>query len=90
MNSEFMDSDSDDPFPSLFRQFLLVLLSLFDDALIVGLSKLGCEVPCLKVLSPIVLSGTALYLVVQFCKHGIPGLIAILQAFQQEPEGTEA
>lgn len=78
-----MDSDSEDPLPSLFRSCLPLLLSLLDDALIVGLSRLGCEAPRLKALSPIVLGCTTLYLVVQFCRHGLPGLINTWQEFQQ-------
>jgi hypothetical protein len=63
-----MDSDSEDPLPNLFRQMLLVLFSLLDDVLIVGLSRLGCHLPWLQWLSPVVITCTVLYLVVQFCR----------------------
>ncbi|QZZ21186.1 hypothetical protein J5X98_01380 [Leptothermofonsia sichuanensis E412] len=82
-----MDSDSEDPLPSLFRPCLPLLLSLLDDTLIVGLSRLGCEVPWLKALSPLVVGCTTLcttlYLVIQFYRHGLPGLINTWQEFQQ-------
>jgi hypothetical protein len=77
------DSDSEDPLPDLFRPCLPLLLSLLDDALIVGLSRLGCEVPWLKALSPLVVGCTTLYLVTQFCRHRLPGLINTWQEFQQ-------
>lgn len=76
-----MISDSESFFPSLFRQLLPFLLSLVDDALIVGLSRLGCHAPWLKSLSPIVMSCTGLYMLVQFWHHGIPKLVKMLRAF---------
>lgn len=78
-----MNSDSEDPFPSFLRQCLLLLVSLLDDALIVGLSRLGCNVPWLEALSPIVVGCTTLYFVVQFYRHGLPSLIAAWQELQQ-------
>ncbi|MBF2021499.1 MAG: hypothetical protein IGR93_15700 [Hydrococcus sp. C42_A2020_068] len=84
-----MNSDSEDPFTSLFRQFFPFLFGLLDDALIVGLSRLGCKVPWLEALSLIVISCTTMYLVIQFWKHGIPNLIAMWQEFQQQPEVSE-
>jgi hypothetical protein len=81
-----MSSNSEDPFPRLFCQLLPFLFSLIDDALILGLSRLGCEVPWLKALSPIVIGCTVLYLVVQVCKHAVPSLITAWQEFRQQPE----
>jgi hypothetical protein len=79
-----MDFASDDPFPTFLRQCLLLLVSLLDDALIVGLSRLGCNIPWLEALSPIVVGCTTLYLVVQFWRHGLPSLVAAWQEFQQQ------
>jgi|YNPMSStandDraft_2_1061718.scaffolds.fasta_scaffold162893_1 hypothetical protein len=72
-----MNLDSEDPFTGLVRQFLPFLFSLLDDALIMGLSRLGCKIPWLESLSPIIIVGTALYLTIQFCQHGLPKLITI-------------
>lgn len=84
-----MSSDSEAPFPSLFRQLLPLLFSLLDDALIVGLSRLGCDIPWLKSLSPIVMGCTALYMMVQFWHHGAPKLVEMWREFRQPSEILE-
>ncbi|MCS6814893.1 MAG: hypothetical protein NZ772_15160 [Cyanobacteria bacterium] len=81
-----MNSNSEDLLPSLLRQCCPLLLGLLDDGLIVGLSRLGCKIPWLEALSPIVISGTVLYLTIQFCQHGIPNLLCMWQAFRQQAE----
>lgn len=81
-----MVSDSEDPFnfTQLFRQLWPLLLSLLDDALIIGLSKLGCNLPWLHWLSPVVISCTVLYLVVQFCRSShAQKLVQMWQEFKQ-------
>jgi len=84
-----MSSDSEDPFPSLFRQLLPFLISLLDDALIVGLSKLGCQIPWLESLSPIVMGCTAVHMAVQFWQHGVPNLVEMWNEFRQPEPAPE-
>ncbi len=84
-----MSLDSEDPFPTLVRQLFPFLFSLLDDALIVGLSRLGCNVPWLEALSPIVMGCTGLYIAVQFWQHGLPKLIEMWQEFRQPTEALK-
>lgn len=87
-----MDSDSEDPLPNLFRQLLLLLISLLDDVLIVGVSRLGCHLPWLQWLSPVVMTCTVVYLVVQFCRSSYgQRLLQLWRAWMQglKPEPAE-
>ncbi|MBV9388612.1 MAG: hypothetical protein JOZ78_19490 [Chroococcidiopsidaceae cyanobacterium CP_BM_ER_R8_30] len=84
-----MSSDSEDPFPSLFRQLLPFLIGLLDDALVVGFSRLGCHIPWLESLSPIVMGCTALYMAVQFWHHGFPKLVEMWCEFRQPESAPE-
>jgi hypothetical protein len=59
-----MTFDSD-PFQNVLRHLFPFLFSLLDDVLIVGLSRLGCHLPWLEWLSPVVIAGTAIYFTVQ-------------------------
>ncbi|MCS7031071.1 MAG: hypothetical protein NZL92_06025 [Gloeomargarita sp. SKYG116] len=67
-------SHLEDPFSVSLRTLIPLLFGLVDDAVVVGLSRLGCTVPVLKVLSPLILSGTVFYVLVQLYSHGWPAL----------------
>jgi hypothetical protein len=84
-----MNLDSEDPFQNFFRHLFPLFFSLLDDALIVGLSRLGCNLPWLEWLSPVVIVCTALYMGVQFWCHGVPKLAQMWRKFKQEPEIVE-
>ena len=84
-----MSSDSEEPFPSLFRQLLPFLIGFLDDALIVGLSKLGCQIPWLESLSPILMGCTVLYMALQFWHHGIPRLVEMWGEFEPPEPAME-
>jgi predicted branched-subunit amino acid permease len=84
-----MNSDSEDPFPNFLKQCLPFLIGLLDDALVVGLSRLGCHVPWLESLAPIVMGCTAVYIAIQLWQHGIPKLVDLWQAYRCQPEPTE-
>jgi len=81
-----MNLDSENPFSNLFRQLFPFIFSLLDDALIVGLSRLGCNLPCLEWLSSAVMTCTALYIAVQFWHYGIPKLVQVWRKFKQKPD----
>ncbi len=74
-----MNLDSEDPLPNLFRQLFPFLFSLLDDALIIGLSRLGCHIPWLEWLSSIVMGCTALYLAVQLWRHSAAKIAQLWQ-----------
>jgi hypothetical protein len=82
--------DSEDPFSNLFRQVFPFLFGLLDDALIVGLSRMGCHLPWLEWLSPLVMTGTLLYIGVQVWNHGVPKLLQAWRNLDQEPEAVES
>lgn len=80
-----MDLDSADSF-NILRQLIPLLVSLLDDVLIVGLSRLGCNLPYLEWLSPIVITGTIVYLSVQFWQSpfGARKFNELRQKFEQK------
>lgn len=59
-----MKIKADSSNPSL-KKFLPFLLSLIDDALVLGLSRLGLHIQWLHWLSPIILMFTIVYTIVQ-------------------------
>lgn len=77
---------SENLLPNLFRQLLLLLLSLLDDTLVIGLSRLGCKLAWLEWLSPIVIAATVIYTGVQFWRHAVPRLLQLWHEFRQKPE----
>lgn len=68
------DSNLGDPLSTSFRTLILLVFGLVDDALVVGLSRLGCTIPMVKVLSPVIVGCTVLYLLIQLYRHGMPRL----------------
>jgi len=64
-----MDSNLESPLHSSLSQLLLFLLSFLDDALLLGLSRLGLNLPWLQWLNPIILSCMIMYLAVQILRH---------------------
>jgi hypothetical protein len=64
-----MDSNLESPLHSSLSQLLLFLLSFLDDALLLGLSRLGLNLPWLQWLNPIILSGMIMYWAVQILRH---------------------
>lgn len=78
----YMHSDSEDLIQTSLRlpvSYLPFLFGLMDDALIVGLSRLGCQIEWLKVLTPIVMTCTIVYLLLQVYLHGIPVLFRLMR-----------
>lgn len=80
-----MDSDSFDP-GNTWRSCLVFLVGLCDDVLIVGLSRLGCKLPLLETLSPIILTATVVYVFIQFCQHGLPVVLGWWHLWQRRPQ----
>lgn len=78
----YMHSDSEDPIqtsPRLLVSYLPFLFGLVDDVLIVGLSRLGCQIEWMKALTPIVMACTIIYLLLQVYLHGIPALFHLVR-----------
>jgi hypothetical protein len=61
--------DFENVLPGIMGQLLILLIGLLDDALLFGLSQLGCHIPGLQWLSPILCSGAFLYSIVHFWNH---------------------
>ncbi|BCX11562.1 MAG: hypothetical protein KatS3mg067_0500 [Thermosynechococcus sp.] len=53
---------------ALLQRLLPLLISLLDDALAVVLTRLGCHLPWLEQLMPVILSGVTLYVVIHGSK----------------------
>jgi len=64
-------------------QFFLFLLSFVDDALIMGLSRLGCHFSWLHWLSPVSIFCSIVYTGFQFWCHGVPKLVQMWATFQR-------
>jgi hypothetical protein len=64
-----MDINLENPFQSFFSQLFPFLLSLCDDALVLGLSRIGLEIHWLNWLSQVILGCTILYWVVKLWRN---------------------
>ncbi|AFZ17091.1 hypothetical protein [Allocoleopsis franciscana] len=64
-----MDINLDKLFPSSLSHLFLFVLSFLDDALLLLLSRLGFHLNGLEWLSPVILSCTVLYWVVQLWQN---------------------
>ncbi len=60
-----MEADIEGPFSKGFNQLFPFLLSFLDDALLLGLSRLGLHWRWLHWLSPVMQIGTLLYFAIQ-------------------------
>jgi hypothetical protein len=59
--------------PGLAVQGFIFLFGLLDDAVLIGLSRLGMHIPGLRWVSPILLGGTVIYMSMQlFRKFFVP------------------
>lgn len=72
-NLTSMDINLESPFRSFLSQLLPFMLSFTDDALVLGLSRLGLHIHWLQWFSWVILSCTILYWIMQlWCKrHGM-------------------
>jgi hypothetical protein len=61
-----MDFDIENALPSIFAAVLPILVSLIDDVLLLGLARLGWNVPWLHWLSIAVIVGTVIYWIIHF------------------------
>jgi hypothetical protein len=77
-----MDISLEKVFQSFFSQLLPFLLGLLDDALLLLLSRLGFHLHGLEWLSPVILSCTIVYWVVQLW-HNRHGEQKVLEAWQR-------
>ncbi|HEY9798020.1 MAG TPA: hypothetical protein V6D30_20480 [Leptolyngbyaceae cyanobacterium] len=64
-----MDVNLEKPVHSFFSQLLPFLLSFCDDALVLGLSRLGLQIHWLQWLSQMILSCTILYWAVKLWRN---------------------
>ncbi|MFN6566259.1 hypothetical protein [Dendronalium sp. ChiSLP03b] len=64
-----MNSNPRNPIQNFPKQLLPLLLSLLDDALLLGFSHLGLHLQWLKWLSPVIFYGTLLYFAVQVMRY---------------------
>lgn len=67
-----MTNQAEDPLSIPLRPLIPLLVGFMDDALVVGLSRLGCTLPVLKVLSPLIIGCTVGYVIIQLCHQGMP------------------
>ncbi|HAA27999.1 MAG TPA: hypothetical protein DCE56_10485 [Cyanobacteria bacterium UBA8553] len=63
-----MAINQESPAHSFLSQLLPFLLSFLDDALLLGLSRLGLQLPWLQWLNPILLGCTLMYWAVQILR----------------------
>ncbi|MDI9637101.1 hypothetical protein QM565_15215 [Geitlerinema splendidum] len=84
-------ADSEISSISLIRKLLPFLLSFLDDILLIGLSRLGCNLPWLQWLSPAIMVGTGIYFLVQFWQspYGAAKARELWESFQQPEEALE-
>jgi hypothetical protein len=64
-----MDINPESSLHSFLSPSLLLVLSFLDDALVLGLSRLGLHIPGLEWLYPVFISCGIVYGVVQLCRH---------------------
>ena len=64
-----MDINLESPVNSFLSQLLPFLLSFLDDALLLGLSRIGLHFPWLEWLNPVILSCTLMYWAVQLLRN---------------------
>ncbi len=78
-----MDINLESPMHSFLSQLLPFLLSFLDDALLLGLSRIGLHLPWLQWLNPVVLSCTLMYWAVQLLRnrHHIRQVLGTWQRF---------
>lgn len=64
-----MDFNFDGFFDTVFGQVVIFLISLLDDALLIGLSRLGINIPGLQWLPYIVAGGLIVHWTKHFLRH---------------------